>query len=79
MLTHLTNVLKTNSVSFTVDGKFLFYILFLRYVLLSERESVCVCGRKHVKSIRKTIIIIFTITFFAIPKYTTLCNVFNSS
>lgn len=55
---------------------FLFSFSTLRFAEW-KRKRECVCGRKHV--ISKTIIIIFTITFFAIPKYTTLCNVFNSS
>lgn len=60
VLTHLTNVLKTNSVSFTVDGKSLFSTrVFLMHISCSFRiVSFCFGGvggqtnHKHVKSIR---------------------------
>lgn len=62
VLTHLTNVLKTNSVSFTVDGKSLFktrrfshaYFMFVsyRFGLFRRRGRGRETNHKHVKSIR---------------------------
>lgn len=56
VLTHLTNVLKTNSVSFTVDGKSLFKTrVFLMHISCSFRiVSVCFggVGGKQIINIR---------------------------